>query len=448
MTRIMAAVVLVIGIFALVERGGAVEWLFAAVTVLTAGGSMLLPYAALGRIEAERIVHEADELVDGGPMRVTVTLKLSRMLPFMWISLQEEVENAVAPQGGDIRIMRAMLPGFARQLTLSYTIKDLRRGELEFHSLTIAAGDMLGLTVRNIAVDCPGRAIVRPVPPAGEGMGELPGFEAERTRQGMQPVAVFGGQMMAAASRLRRDGAGPELRGYMPGDSLRRVDWRAMARGLGMQTRMNEAEAAGTVIIVLETSASAYGKQSRLFDANAGRAAAMMKQAALEGKRVKLITNAVAESVVYDGSGAGSELREAENRLARLRLGAPAKPMSQRLSDVIAVAPRGASVLCLTAGKTGSAEAIARPSGEPGNISYGAKLAGVRGIRLMLLLSVPASGGEEAAMSWQERLQGTGCRVRAMPMTASYGSMRPSVEEASARSNKGGGGVHVEAARG
>ena len=265
--------------------------------------------------------------------------------------------------------------------------------------MTVSMGDMLGLTTRTVTVECAGRAVVKPAAPSGERLGALPGFEAEQTRQGMQPVSSFGGQMMSAASRLRRDGAGPELRSYVPGDSLRRVDWRAMARGLGMQTRMNEAEEAGTVIVLLDVSAAAYGRDRRLFDANAGRALAILEQAEREGKRMRLLTNAVAEGAVHDGGSGPGAVRETGKRLAALRLGEAAKPMSQRLSDVVAGAPRGASVICLTAGKTGSAEAIARQSGDPGNISYGAKLAGVRGIRLHLLLSIPATGGETAERS-------------------------------------------------
>lgn len=447
MTRIWAAILLGIGIFALVERGGAVEWLFAAVVLLSAGAGLLLPYAALGRIRAERIVHDAGSLADGGEMRVTLQLQLSRrMLPFMWVCVQEELVDACAAQGVRVQVARALLPGFSRRLTLDYTVAGLLRGELTFSRLTVTAGDLTGLTMRTVVVACPGQAIVKPAAPAGEELGELPGFEAAQARRGMQPVSVFGGQMMAAASRLRRDGAGPELRGYIPGDSLRRIDWRAMARGLGMQTRMNEAAEAGTVILLLETSSAAYGKDRRLFDANAGRAAAMMKQALREGKRVKLLTNSETASVIYDGDS-GSEPGEAVIRLARLRPDAAVKPMSQRLSDIVAGAPGGAAVICLTAGTTGSADAIARPSSDPGNITYGAKLAGVRGIRLQLLLSVPAGGGD-AARSWQERLQGTGCLVKALPMSERFGSVKPAVEHASVSSGRERSGTHVEAAGG
>ncbi|MFC4810751.1 DUF58 domain-containing protein [Paenibacillus sp. GCM10023250] len=497
--RAAALVVLAAAGFALLERGGAVEWLFAAAAALTAACGLLLPYASLGRIRAERIVYGADGLADGGELRVRLTLTLSRMLPFTWVCLEEEIVRA--PGGGDtavvkdataataakgsadkyasrngtgpkgrkgpadsigpqsterakkpaergVQVVRALLPGFRKRLVLEYTVAGLQRGELAFNPIALTCGDMLGLTVRTVRVDCPGRALVKPAPPAGERLGPLPGFEPEQARQGLQPVSAFGGQMAAAASRLRRDGAGPELRAYAPGDSLRRVDWRAMARGLGMQTRMSEAEEAGAIIVLLDVSPSAYGKARRLFDANAGRAAAILREAAREGKRVKVLTNAVADGVIHDGGSAGDALREAETRLARLRLGDAAKPMSQRLSDIVAGAPRGASVICLTAGRTENAEAIARPSGDPGNISYGAKLAGVRGIRLHLLLSVHEAGGDAAERSWQERLRGTGCGVKAMPVPAGYANTAPRLAAAAVSAGKEGGGLHAEPANG
>ncbi|MBO7749033.1 DUF58 domain-containing protein [Paenibacillus sp. MWE-103] len=476
----------------------------------------MLFYVSLGRVRAERIVYGADGLADGGEMRVRLTLTLSRMLPFTWVCLEEEIvraadagepagakaamadakvvkgaardakavkneqdakdrkdstvvqasDDAKDPKGPanasgsqrtergkqpakrGVQVVRALLPGFNRRLVLEYTVEGLQRGELAFNRVALTCGDMLGLTVRTVRVDCPGRAVVKPAPPAGERLGPLPGFEPEQARQGLQPVSAFGGQMAAAASRLRRDGAGPELRAYAPGDSLRRVDWRAMARGLGMQTRMSEAEEAGAIIVLLDASASAYGKARRLFDANAGRAAAILREAAREGKRVKVLTNAAPDGVIHDGGSGADALREAETRLAGLRLGDAAKPMSQRLSDIVAGAPRGASVICLTAGRTGNAEAIARQSGDPGNISYGAKLAGVRGIRLLLLLSVHEAGGEAAERSWQERLRGTGCGVKALPVPASYANASPRLAEAAASAGKEGGGMHAEPANG
>ena len=94
---------------------------------LDGGFGLLLPYAAIGRIQAERTIFDEEELADGGEMRVQLTLKLSRMLPFCGCACQEEIVNACAPQGNGVKIMRALLPGFSRRLVLSYTVSGLQR---------------------------------------------------------------------------------------------------------------------------------------------------------------------------------------------------------------------------------------------------------------------------------------------------------------------------------
>ncbi|WP_219835318.1 DUF58 domain-containing protein [Paenibacillus sp. R14(2021)] len=443
--RLAALLVLLISIAAVVERGGAVEWLFAAVAVLAAGGGLIMPYAAVGRITAERVVQESD-LVDGGSAHVTLTLKLSRMLPFMWVSIREELVNqSAAAQSGAVTIEGALLPGINRQLSIDYRVNGLQRGEYAFHAITVRTGDMLGLTVRTFKLTCPGTLLVMPQPPKGEQLEELPGFQAGRNRNGVQPVLSFGGQMASAASRLRRDGAGSELRTYVPGDPLRRVDWRAMARGQGMLTRTGEAAEAGTILLVLETSLQVYGQNQRLFDAHAGRAAAIMKKAEREAKRVIVLTNSPEAAEIHTGGRGSSELREAEVRLAKLRLGA-AKPMSQCLSDVVAGAPRGAVVICMTTGHADHDGAQAGESEAPENLRYGAKLAGVRGVRLLLLLSAAETGSRAAEASWLKQLQGTGCQVKALQVPDSYRSVRPRAAEISMRAAKEGGVNYVETA--
>lgn len=451
MARVIAAVVLIVAVGALTERGGAAEWLFTVVAALAAGAS-LLPYAAIGSLRAERVIRNSDRLADGGEMQVEVTVQASRMLPFIWVCLQDEFVRAELPRHGGpprggMKAIRALLPGFRRRLTLTYTVKGVQRGELVFGNVKLAAGDLLGLCVRNMTVHCPGHAIIRPAPPSGEITGELPGFEAAPNRHGSAHVAAFGGQMSAAASRLGRDGAAPELRAYALGDSLRRVDWRAMARGLGMQTRTEETAEAGTVTIVLETSSAAYGQDRRLFDANAGRALAYAERALRQGKRIKLFTNATADGLLFDGDEPAG-LREAAERLAKLRFGKEAvTSMSQRLSDVIAGASRGAYVLCLTAGVNADAM-TARESDDPGNISYGAKLAGVRGIRLTLLLSVAEGYGAEVERGWQAGIGNASCIVKALAVPDRYLFAQPSVTAATAGFGTERSGLHVEIANG
>lgn len=448
--RAVTLLMLAICIAALYGRGGAVEWLLVLVVGAITVGSMILPYMTVGKITVERSVLEASQLADGGEMQVSLVLRLSGMLPFMWVIVREELvrseETVLSSRadgpGGSVLVQHAFLPGFARQLQLNYTVKGLRRGEMSFQPVRVSIGDMLGLTVRGTAIEYPGTVLVKAAPPAGEAFANLPGHKPGVQTSGNHLVAALGGQMQSPALRLGRHGAGPDVRSYMPGDPLGRVDWRAMARGLGLQTRTSNAEFSCDLIVLLETSEEAYGGDIRLFDAHVGRAAQLIKQAHREGKGVLLLTNAADDLGLQVDAGDRIAVRRAEEQLARLGWG-KSESMPLRLSTAVASLTRGSALICLTAG-----ELQGDSTSEAGAVIYSAKLAAVRGVKLFVLLSeardMPAGDTEQ---KWRARLQATTCKVRTMPVPLSYRSMSPGVTELTMTTGREGGVVDVGSAR-
>ncbi|SDW69877.1 DUF58 domain-containing protein [Paenibacillus sp. CF384] len=429
---------------ALHARGGAVEWLLATVTAAVAFCCILLPYMAVGKMTVERSIAEVERLVDGGEMQVKLTLRLSRPVPFMWLGISEAIVPANAQSGKILKVQGACLPGFKRVFHIHYSVRGLRRGEFNYSPIQVSTGDMLGLTVRKFEVACPDSLLVHAMAPTGEALADLPGFRPSANSSERQPIASLGGQMITAAARASRGGAGPDVRSYSPGDSPRRVDWRAMARGLGMQTRISNAEEAGQLIVLLDTSKAAYGGDARLFDAHVGRTVLVMRQAVREGKSVVVLTTEELELVVR--AGERSTQLAAEEKLARLQWEtSPRKPLSQRLSDVVAGMSRGSALICLTAGTKG-AGAVARESSASENVFYGAKLAGVRGVKLVLLLSFAENEAAPAEENWRARLQGTDCSVKALPVPLSYRKQMPEMAEMSMTANGEGGVMDVSTA--
>ncbi|SEP02371.1 DUF58 domain-containing protein [Paenibacillus sp. OV219] len=472
--RAVVLLMLSICIAALYERSGAVEWLLVVVVGTIAFGSIILPYVAVGKIVVERIMAETSQLTDGGEMQVTLVLRLSGLLPFMWVGVREEFgpaekigetrvggkkvkagqeadktvtagkadnRNQEDQAGGEVLVQHVFLPGFGRLFQLNYTVKGLRRGEMLFQPVQVSMGDMFGLTVRTFTMDCAGVVLVKAAPPAGEIIADLPGHKPGMQTSGKHMVAAFGGQMQTSAARFGRHGAGPDVRSYMPGDPLGRVDWRAMARGLGLQTRTSNAEYSTELFVLLETSEQAYGGDIRLFDAHVGRAALLIKQAHREGRSVLLLTNAVDDLGLQADAGDRAAIRRAEEQLARLRWG-KAGSMPLRLSDAVAGLSRGASLICLTAGELHGDEL-----GEAGTILYSAKLAAVRGVELVVLLSARDAQAGQSEQQWRERLQAAKCTVRTMPVPLSYCSVGPGVVELTVTTGEEGGVVHVGSAR-
>ncbi len=119
------------------------------------------------------------------------------------------------------------------------------------------------------------------------------------------PDALFPPEFFQALDRLRRRAAvrapgrrpalgagtgalGFDRRAYRPGDDLRRVDWRATARTRRIQVRRREEERGGTLVLVLDRSASvAPGNPRRDFDQR--RLALALAWLALEGGGAVLV---------------------------------------------------------------------------------------------------------------------------------------------------------------
>ncbi|WP_258881438.1 DUF58 domain-containing protein [Paenibacillus sp. sptzw28] len=449
---------------ALQSRGGAVEWLLFATAAAMAVWCIVIPYAAVGRITVERSIDAGARLVDGGSMIVRLTVRSTRPLPMMWVSVKEEIINASEAEGSRPSpplLFRAIaLSLFSRKQTISYTVMGLQRGELLFRPVRITVGDLLGMSMRSFIISTDGRALVRPVPPQGDRIEGLPGSLARTKPVHKRPIDSIGASSMSAAAAVRRSGSGVQSRVYVPGDPLWRVNWRAMARGLGLHTRISDAELPGDTVILLDASKTVYTGDGRLFDANAGRAWLAVRSAWEAGNGIKLICTDLEETRIHIRSGDRSALRNAEERLARLRADG-VKPLAEWLADITASLPRGAAFVCFSAvhsdlpdgaavmggaarkpgdltgasrargGNSSLAAAEAgnkiygssledSPAGHMSSIYHAARIAGVRGARLYMLFSCRGAVPSDAERRWQERLSGAGCFAGLLPVPADY----------------------------
>lgn len=325
-------------------RGGAAEWLLFAAAAAAAAVAWVVPYLGAGRITAERSV-ESGRPEDGGQLTVRLTIRASLPMPLMWVAVGEEIRNLSASGENGLEARFVYVPWFSRTRTLTYTVSGLRRGELAFDGPTVACGDLLGMTARTFYPACSGSVTVRPRPPRGENANP-PG--------GAMPGGVDAGGAGAAAgaaawqrdSRVRlQPGASPQTRIYRPGDPLRLVSWRAMARGLGMQTRVGSPEPPGEIALLLDISAASYAGSDRQFDAAAGRAAAALRETVAAGRSATLLAGGRRWRV---RAGDGAALLAAEEALGQLRVSGEIR-LDEWLPAALAGLPRGADVVCVTA---------------------------------------------------------------------------------------------------
>jgi uncharacterized protein (DUF58 family) len=111
----------------------------------------------------------------------------------------------------------------------------------------------------------------------------------------------------------RASGMGTEfysLRGYLPGDDMKRVNWKASARDNRLIVNEMEAERTTDVMLVLDTDVSFLERpEKELFEQSIRAAASMSSLLLRQGNRVGLILQGQERGIVPPGFGKRQERR-------------------------------------------------------------------------------------------------------------------------------------------
>ncbi|WOF24051.1 DUF58 domain-containing protein [Microbacterium betulae] len=138
-----------------------------------------------------------------------------------------------------------LLPGIGANdaLELSYTVTGIRRGVWEIGPLTVVEHDPFGIARRARRL---GRGTSAAVTPRLAPLAPLP--------------RVAGDSGLALTTAERRGQGSDNLipRPYAPGDSMRRIHWRASARLGDFMVREEEHEASPRAVVVLDRSAARW----------------------------------------------------------------------------------------------------------------------------------------------------------------------------------------------
>lgn len=276
-------------------RGGAAEWFLAALLGCIIAVSGLAPLIAAAGLTSMRVMPQ-EETNDGGQLEVRYTIRRPFPVPLVWIALQDETRNLTAASAPAIPFGAVWAAALRKELGVTYKLRHLRRGDHICGRVTVTVGDWLGLTAIRKSLDSQAGFIVLPGLP---GTGAL---ETNERGAGAEPVSSNLSQAGPAAdlrgeagreeiaAAVRAAGIGPESRPYREGDSLRHLDWRTAAKGRGLHTKLHAPELPYPTFVAVDSSAAAYGKDDRLFDACAGWAAHAILQAAALGGPVTLLT--------------------------------------------------------------------------------------------------------------------------------------------------------------
>lgn len=300
------------GLAAVLLRGGAVEWFLTSVLSMIIVISGIAPAFAAASLTAVRVLTR-QETQEGGQIKVQLTLKRSFTVPLVWLALRDEAVNESSAANQRISYRTVFAPQLRKEATIHYTLNKLRRGRHPFGPVSVTIGDWLGLTAIHKRLKCEAEFVVLPGLPQAELMDvaeRVGGYAASMPNSSPAGVSLDhrgeeGREEIAAA--VRAAGIGPDSRPYREGDSLRHLDWRSAAKGRSLQTKIFPLEQPTQTFIAVDTAASAYERDDRLFDACIGWASHAVRQAAALGSAVTLLAGQGAAAVTQAETHRGSQ---------------------------------------------------------------------------------------------------------------------------------------------
>ncbi|KAA9131190.1 DUF58 domain-containing protein [Microbacterium caowuchunii] len=236
------ALVLALGCFAVANQLGLVELIWFGLLMLALViGSVLAVVAGRGRADVTRTVSPSVPEA-GTDLSVSVHVVMRSTLPAMGGRWHDDLPRAVT--GTAYGTFPAVASGFSRAdrtAELTYRAVPRQRGVHWLGPLEVTSTDPFGIARRTVSLGELTRLVVTPA------TVELP------TLSGMSGRS--GGTVPSPANRLGQGTDDIVARQWAPGDSMRRIHWRASAHRDELMVRQEEQETAPEAVIVLDRGA-------------------------------------------------------------------------------------------------------------------------------------------------------------------------------------------------
>lgn len=214
----------------------------------------------------------------------------AKPLPLPWLEVVDSFPSALEVVGTALepssvprtKVFRAFFSvGPYERVRRRYRLRCAARGYYHFGPATLTTGDLFGFSARE---------------------RELPGVDSLVVYPRLVPVTAFGlparqplGDHPAAQPLVEDPLRFAGVRPYAPGDSPRRVHWRASARTGALQTKQFEKSATPTAALFLDTNTFEYfweGFDPALLELAITVTASLAAHCLDEGRQVGLFANA------------------------------------------------------------------------------------------------------------------------------------------------------------
>ena len=202
--------------------------------------SVLLLVYPLQAMEVKREVSQR-ECHAGESVEVALTITRRNRLPLIYMLVEEEWMKA---QGTGIHKKMLVFPGFKKNITLTYTLGPMQRGEYNATGVTNRIGDFFAFYEKSAKTECPMRLTV------------FPAYRDVPFRQVNSLISR--GQMGLSQANQREQSALSGIRAYQPGDQLSWINWKATAKKNEIMTKEFEIQKSRDIWLVLDEQHSPY----------------------------------------------------------------------------------------------------------------------------------------------------------------------------------------------
>jgi uncharacterized protein (DUF58 family) len=251
------------------------------------------------------VVERAFEAVDfkaGDELKVTITMNRKIPIPIFYMVLEDVVTESVFHHT-TLQKARAMVyPGFRKQIKLTYSIKELPRGEHIFSAVRFRMGDFFGVFEKSATVTCENQLLVYPsfVDVAYRPL-------ENRYDQGLTSSTV----------KIQKDTTmATGVREYQPGDRFSWIHWKSFARTNSLMTKEFEERQSHDVLLVLDRETSATFEPMVTFTAS------VIRSIIKKGAQVGLISIGE-DHVSFPIRGGEEHQRHLYYHLAKVRADSP-----------------------------------------------------------------------------------------------------------------------------
>ncbi len=266
----------------------------------------------------------------GDMVTVSLALENDGRLPIAWVLVEDMLpRKALFFDPPDLGVqgkrMAIFMLGPRRRKTLFYQMRCNRRGYYQVGPLVVETGDLFGLHRKFSIATEPIFLLVYPK------IIQLDGYEISSRR----PIGE-----VRMTHRLYEDPtriAG--VREYQAGDAMNRVNWRASARSMTLQSKVYEPSSIAGATVVVDFHRSAYDKPNEPVRSDlAVTAAASVANTVYEmGQQIGLVTNGrdAADRIRVEGYRMPAATRGSAQRRAAMR------EESDRLRPIVVGTGRG-----------------------------------------------------------------------------------------------------------